>query len=170
MNFNVTGWNSQLTIPVYNKSGATLAKGTILACDGAVLVVDSANPNKRSFVPSVVDAETGAGQSPQAYIGVAQEDIESGTVMDEDTTPDLYRHDGLGTAVLQGLAEVEAGGTIVAGEPIYLDVAAGVVNFDGVIGAADSPATDDLRIGIALEAGSDGDLIDALLLTPVFYP
>lgn len=169
MNLNVTGFTDQLVMTVYNKSGATLAKGQILSITGVVQVVDSANPSKATLVPSVVDPEAGAGQTASSVCGVAIEDIPSGTAMDAET-PATYQHDGLGKACIFGICDVEAGGTIVAGEDVFLDMAAGVVNVDGIIGNANTPATGDYFVGVALEAGSDGDLVRCFWRPPSYWP
>lgn len=107
------------------------------------LVADTGGLSENLLVkPATGKKGAKAAGSTAAIIGVALYDVAAGQT---------------GTVQVAGVARVKLGGTVAAGDPITSDA-----NGQGVV-AAPAAGVNAYIVGVALEAGVSGDLIDVLI-------
>ncbi len=88
----------------------------------------------------------------QVIIGVLGENPDGAATTDGETVP---------VVLLQGVLKMKAGGTVTAGDIVVADTDAG-----RVVTVADiaTLVADSFAIGIALETGVDGDIVEVLAM------
>jgi len=116
------------------------------ATEAVTLVAESAITVSRALEVTSSGTVQHASAQTDAIVGVAAESVAAG--------------DSVGVTLLKGVCEMEAGGTITAGQ---LVVAAATGTVTGVASLAAVPV-DSMAIGVALDGASSGDIFRVLAL------